>query len=120
MIIRQLGLEGSKGIATPSEKKKLSDVVATSGLPPMNPERTKLFRSFVTRAQFLGQDRADIAESVKSLTRKMKSPTETDFKDLKGLGRYLIGKPRGINTTLLKEKAKLSKCSAIVTAQDVC
>ena len=70
MIIRQLGLEGSKGISTPGEKKKLSDVVATSVLPPMNAERTTLFRSLVMRAQFLGQDRADIAESVKSLTTK--------------------------------------------------
>ena len=107
MIIRQLGLEGSKGISTPSEKKKLSDVVATSGLPPMNPERTTLFRSLVMRAQFLGQDRADIAESVKSLTRKMKSPTEADFKDLKRLGRYLIGKPRVINMFEAQRESKV-------------
>ena len=107
MIIRQLGLEGSKGISTPSDKKKLSDVVATSGLTPMNPERTTLFRSLVMRAQFLGQDRADIAESVKSLTRKMKSPTEADFKDLKRLGRYLIGKPRVINTFEAQRESKV-------------
>ena len=33
MIIRQWGLEGSKGISSPGEKKKLSGVLATSGLP---------------------------------------------------------------------------------------
>ena len=109
MIIRQLGLEGSKGISTPGEKKKLSDVVATSGLPPMNAERTTLFRSLVMRAQFLGQDRADIAESVKSLTRKMKSPTEADFKDLKRLGRYLIGKPRVVNMFEAQRDSKVIK-----------
>ena len=109
MIIRQLGLEGSKGISTPGEKKKLSDVVATSVLPPMNAERTTLFRSLVMRAQFLGQDRADIAESVKSLTRKMKSPTEADFKDLKRLGRYLISKPRVINMFESQRESKTIK-----------
>ena len=113
MIIRQLGLEGSKGISTPGstpgEKKKLSDVVATSGLPPMNPERTTSFRSLVMRAQFLGQDRAGIAESVKSLTRKMKSPTEADFKDLKRLGRYLIGKPRVVNLFESQRESKVIK-----------
>ena len=109
MIIRQLGLEGSKGISTPGETKKLSDVVATSGLPPMNAERTTLFRSLVMRAQFLGQDRADIAESVKSLTRKMKSPTEVDFKDLKRLGRYLIGKPRVVNMFEAQRDSKVIK-----------
>ena len=109
MIIRQLGLEGSKGISTPGEKKKLSDVVAASGLPPMNAERTTLFRSLVMRAQFLGQDRADIAESVKSLTRKMKSPTEADFKDLKRLGRYLIGKPRVVNMFESQRDSKVIK-----------
>ena len=109
MIIRQLGLEGSKGISTPGEKKKLSDVVAASGLPPMNAERTTLFRSLVMRAQFLGQDRADIAESVKSLTRKMKSPTEADFKDLKRLGRYLIGKPRVVNMFEAQRDSKVIK-----------
>jgi len=104
MIIRQLGLEGSKGISTPGEKKKLSDVVASSGLPPMNPERATLFRSLVMRAH-----RADIAESVKSLTRKMKSPTEADFKELKRLERYLIGKPRVVNMFEYQRESKVIK-----------
>ena len=98
-----------KGVSTPGEKKKLSDVVATSGLPPLNPERTTLFRSLVMRAQFLGHDRADIAESVKSLTRTMKSPTEADFKDLKRLGRYLIGKPRVLNLFESQRESKVIK-----------
>ena len=53
MIIRQLGLEGSKGISTPGEKKKSSDAVATSGLPPMNPEGALRCLDQV-RARFLG------------------------------------------------------------------
>ena len=49
------------------------------------------------RAQFLAQDRADLSEAVKSLTRKMKAPNESDMKDLKRLGRYLVGRPNVVN-----------------------
>ena len=43
MIIRQLGLEGSKGISTPGEKKKLYDVVATSRLPHESREESVVY-----------------------------------------------------------------------------
>ena len=98
MIIRQLNLENAKSVVTPSEKKKSSEVLASVGLPPVTAEQTTLYRSLVMRAQFLAQDRADIAETVKSLTRKMKAPNDADVKDLKRLGRYLVGKPRVVCT----------------------
>ena len=97
MIIRQLNLQNAKSVATPSEKKKASDVLASVGLPPVTAEQTTLYRSLVMRAQFLAQDRADLSETVKSLTRKMKAPNESDMKDLKRLGRYLVGRPRVVN-----------------------
>ena len=43
------------------------------------------------RAQCLAQDTADLSETVKALTRKMKAPNESDMKDLKRFGRYLVG-----------------------------
>ena len=46
------------------------------------------------RASYLAQDRADIAETVKMLARRMCKPTESDFGDLKRLGGYLRGQPR--------------------------
>ena len=98
MIIRQLNLENAKSGVTPSEKKKSSEVLASVGLPPVTAEQTTLYRSLVMRAQFLAQDRADIAETVKSLTRKMKAPNDADVKDLKRLGRYLVRKPRVVCT----------------------
>ena len=85
IIIRQLGLEGAKCVSTPPEKKRSGDVLAS------------LFRSLVMRAQCLAQDQADLSECVKSLTRKMKAPNESDVKDLKRLGRYLVGNPRVVN-----------------------
>ena len=97
MIIRQLNLQNAKSVATPSEKKKASDVLASVGLPPVTADQTTLYRSLGMRAQFLAQDRADLSETVKSLTRKMKAPNESDMKDLKRLGRYLVGRPRVVN-----------------------
>ena len=94
MIVKQLGLESAKAVATPNEKKKLTDVLAANGLPPVNRERATFYRSLVMRAQFLAQDRADLNETVKCLTRKMQNPTDQDLSDLKRLGRYLKGRPR--------------------------
>ena len=51
MIIRQLGLEGAKSVSTPAEKKRVGDVLASVGLPPVTAERTTFFRSLVMRAQ---------------------------------------------------------------------
>ena len=61
------------------------------------------------RAQFLAQDRADLSEAVKSLTRKMKSPNEADMKDLKRLGRYLVGKPRVVNVFYPQRETRIIK-----------
>ena len=95
MLVRQMNLDKSKTLSTPSEKKRLADVVSASGLPPLDPERASFYRSLVMRAQFLAQDRADVSsESVKSLTRWMQSPTDARMKDLKRLVRYIAGKPR--------------------------
>ena len=45
---------------------------------------------------FLAPDRTDIGFSVKELSRKMSKPREMGVKDLKRLGRYLIGRERMI------------------------
>ena len=94
MIVRQLGLESARAVTTPNEKKKLTDVLAANGLPPVSRERATFYRSLVMRAQFLSLDRADLSETVKCLTHKMQNPTEQDLSDLKRLGRYLKGRPR--------------------------
>ena len=104
-----MSLQNAKSVSTPAEKKKARDVLASAGLPTVTAERTTLFRSLVMRAQFLAQDRADLSEAVKSLTRKMKGPNESDFKDLKRLGRYLVGRPRVVNVYERQRKQKVIK-----------
>eukprot|EP00971_Amphidinium_carterae_P263684 5231423-Amphidinium_carterae.1 len=46
------------------------------------------------RAAYLGQDRVDIAETVKCLTRAMAKPREGHMAQQKRLARYLNGAPR--------------------------
>ena len=76
MIIRQLQLENAKCVTTPAEKKQLAVVISAAGLPQLDAEKTMLYRTLVMRAQFLAQDRADLSEAVRNLSRKMKSRTD--------------------------------------------
>ena len=55
-----------------------------------------MYRALVARANYLAQDRVDIAYSAKELCRKMSKPTAADWESLKRLGRYLIDKTRSV------------------------
>ncbi len=103
LIVKELGLEKSKPVSTPSEKKSQDQVFEDMELAQASPDRQTFFRSLVMRASYLAQDRGDIAEAVKSLARRMSAPTEANFRDLKRLGRYLRGKPRAV-TVFMPQK----------------
>ena len=89
-----MGLTNAKGSQLPREKKKASEVEQNIHSPPLERDQAKLYRSLVMRAQFLAQDRGDLGETVKCLTRRMAQPRECDFADLKRLGRFIKSKPR--------------------------
>jgi hypothetical protein len=93
-IIKALGLEEGKSVATPAEKQKADEVSASENLPTLEKEEATLYRSLTMRAAYLSSDRADISEAVKSLARHMQAPTSYSWAKLKRLGRYLVGKPR--------------------------
>jgi hypothetical protein len=61
--------------------------------PAMAPADCTQFRSVVMRAAYMAQDRPDLAEAVKTLSRRMVSPTAGDMMRLKRLGRYVLGRP---------------------------
>ena len=52
------------------------------------------YRALVARANYLAQDRMDIAFATKELSRGMSAPTLGDWDQLKKLGRYLVQHPR--------------------------
>ena len=94
MVLKQLDLEKCKPVKTPGEKQTAQDVATRMSLPVVTPDRVSFYRSLVMRIAFLSQDRPDLSEATKCLARRMAGPNESDFKDLKRLGRYLRGTTR--------------------------
>jgi hypothetical protein len=60
----------------------------------LNPEEATLYRALSARANYLAQDRPDIAFSTKELCREFAIPNKDSYQKLKRVCRYLIGLPR--------------------------
>ena len=83
LIVKSLNLESSKGVTTPSVKKRLQVVLAT--FPPLDASHTRLYRSVVMRAAYLSQDRPDLSFSAKELARDIQKPTKQSMTNLNPL-----------------------------------
>ena len=57
-----------------------------------------MYRSLVMKLAYVAQDRVDIAEAVKCLTRHMKEPRSGHMQELKRLGRFLVKNRRCVLT----------------------
>ena len=64
------------------------------GSHTLTPEEATMFRALSARANYLAQDRPDIAFSTKELCREFAVPTGDSYAKLKRVCRYLIGLPR--------------------------
>ena len=53
-----------------------------------------MYRALAARCNYLSQDRPDVAYSSKELCKEFSVPTQSSFKKLKRLVRYLAGMPR--------------------------
>ena len=96
----------SKGVDTPRVKKSESQVFAGLESSPLDREGVRLYRSGVVRISYLGQDRADVQEAAKCLSRRMQNPTQSDLVELKRAVRYLLKFPRAV---LVFEEQELPK-----------
>ena len=56
----------------------------------------RLNRSGAMRISYLGQDRADVQEAAKCLSRRMQNPTQADLVELKRAVRCLLKFPRAV------------------------
>ena len=90
-------VDGSKGVNTPHVKEKDEEVVAGSQEEALDAAHNSTFRSIVMRASYLAQDRADIGDAVKCLSRCMANPNNSHWRQLKRLGRFLQAKPRVVS-----------------------
>eukprot|EP00971_Amphidinium_carterae_P290313 5764205-Amphidinium_carterae.1 len=57
--------------------------------PALEPAACTNYRSGVMRIAYLSLDRPGLAHAVKCLSRHMQQPTQSDWVDLKRVGRYL-------------------------------
>ena len=120
MVIREMGLENAKPVATPmsetgrpdetgsiqdrrksvgSQKDRplklpSEDCLPEPDSPLLEDDRLKRYQSVAARINYLAMDRPDLQYASKETMRKMSAPTEDDELKLKRIGRYLIGRPR--------------------------
>ena len=94
LTVQHLGLgDKTNSVVTPGVKRANGgDDEDEEGLSEQ--DATK-YRALAARAMFLAQDRTDIGYAVKELSRRMSKPRIRDMKDMKRLGRYLIGREKG-------------------------
>ena len=85
---------GGKGVTTPGVKMSKEETEKAESSKALEGEEATQYRARVARANYLGQDRGDIAFAVKELSRRMSRPTEADWEAFKRLGRYLVDKRR--------------------------
>ena len=83
-IVERLGLQDAKVRPTPAIKMTAEEAAEQLAAPAMSPADCTKFTSVVMRAAYMAQDRTDVAEAVKTLSRRMR---------LKRLGRYVLGRP---------------------------
>ena len=92
-IIEEMGVEFGNSVLTPGLRYD-DEEDPNQAENIRDREHDTQFRRLVAKANFLALDRADIAFTVKELTRFMTAPTPAAWTLLKRLARYLRGKPR--------------------------
>ena len=94
LLVRELGLEGSKGLDTPIEHRSVEQQLRDHESPSLAEGQAKTYRSCCMRVAYLAQDRPDLGEASKVLARYMRSPNQGAWGNLKHVGRYLLKHPQ--------------------------
>ena len=88
---KPLKKQGQKRVGA-KKAKKLE--ISEDSSYQLSPADATIYRALAARCNYLAQDRPDIAFSSKELCREFSVPTQSSFKKLKRLCRYLAGMPR--------------------------
>ena len=72
-----------------------------------------MFRAVAARLNYLAQDRPDITFATMKLRSKMSRPDAQDLKNMKRVGRFLVGRPRV--GCLFEWHAHPSPCTPLLT-----
>ena len=91
-------LKGAKGVDSPRVRRTEKQTAPIENSEKLTSAESTLYRSLVMKLAYVAQDRVDIAEAVKCLTRHMKEPRSGHMQELKRLGRYLLKNKRCVLT----------------------
>ena len=86
-----MALNEANPVKTPGVKDRERD---EQNGQPLDRAEASLYRSCVARANYLAQDRADIAYAVKEACRDMATPKASSWEKVKRVVRYLKGESR--------------------------
>ena len=88
--LETMKLIGANGLDSPRVRRKEEQTTQIENSEKLTPAESTLCRSLVMLLAYDAQDRVDIAEAVKCLTRHMKEARSGHMQELKRLGRYLV------------------------------
>ena len=89
-VSESMKLIGAKGVDSPHVRRNEDQTAQIESSEKLTSEESTLYCSLVMKLAYVAQDRIDIAEAVKCLTRHMKEPRSAHKQELKRLGRYLV------------------------------
>ena len=84
----------AKGVDSPHVRKNEEQTTQIENSEKLTSVESTWYRSLVMKLAYVGQDRVDIAEAVKCLTRHVQEPRSAHMQELKMFGRYLVKKQK--------------------------
>ena len=81
---------GAQGVDSPRVRRNEEQTAQIENSEKLTSAESTLYRSLAVKLAYVAQDRVDIAEAVKCLTRHMREPRSGHLQELDRLGRYLV------------------------------
>ena len=82
--LESMKLNGAKGVDSPRVRRNEEQTAQIENSEKLTSAESTLYRSMVMKLAYVAQDRVDIAEAVKCLTRHMKEPRSGHMQELRG------------------------------------
>ena len=96
--LETMKLVGARGVNSPRVRRNEEQTAHIENSEKLTSAESTSYRSLVMKFAYVAQDRVDIAEAVKCLTRHVKEPRSGHMQEFKRLGRYLVKNRRCVLT----------------------
>ena len=117
--LESMKLNGAKGVDSPRVRRTEEETAQIENSEKPTSAESTLYRSLVMKLTYVAQDRVDIAEAVKCLTRHMKEPRSAHMQELQRSGRYPVRNRRCV-LTYARQQKRHCKCMWTLTGPEIC